>query len=410
MTDVAASEAAAPAPAFRSFAVQAPVFLVAFGHGATHWIAATLYLLLPFIAETLKLSYVETGAIVTSFHVGSTLANVPSGSLVDLTGRRVLFQVIALAVGGLALTAVGLTDRYVALCAFVFVIGATNMLWHPAAISYLSLRLPANRGYALSIHALGANVGDAIAPLAAGALLLTLSWQATAQLNGFVGVGAAALLLVCLGRADRGQAKASNAPAIGDYFRQLSAVLRRREVWSLCLMAGFRTMMQNGLLMFLPLYLANELGLNPFWMGATMMMLQVGGVVAAPVAGIASDRIGRRPVVLAGMMGTTVLVCALAVVPSATAFVFCVSMLGFFMYAMRPVIHSWLMDRSPPELSATLTGAMFGTQAALTTMTPLIGGWLADRYGLASVFYFLAALVLVANALAFAVPRTERGD
>ena len=40
---------------------------------------------------------------------------------------------------------------------------------------------------------------------------------------------------------------------------------------------------------------------------------------------------------------------------------------------------------------------MFGVQAGLSALAPLIGGVIADHYGLGSVFYFLAAIMLAAN-------------
>lgn len=400
----------APSASLATREVQIPVILVSLGHGATHWIAATFYLMLPFITRDLGLSYTEAGLLVTCFYVSSALANVPSGSVVDLTGRRILIQAIALIGGGAGLFFVGVTTSYVALAAAVTLIGATNMLWHPAAISYLSGHLPKNRGYALSIHALGANVGDAVAPVFAGWLMLTMTWHATAEINALSGVIVAALLLLVLNGGDtaaKAQAKATDLRA---YIRNTVTVFRRREVWTLCLMAGVRSMMQGGLLVFLPLYLADEMKLNPFWMGMALMLLQVGGIIAAPIAGVLSDRIGRRPIVLAGMSSTTLLVAALTFISDATVFVMAISVLGFCMYAMRPVIHSWLMDRTPPALAATMTSAMFGTQSTLTALAPPIGGLIADHYGLAAVFYFLAACVLVANALALVVPRSEQGD
>jgi len=173
----------APSASLATREVQIPVILVSLGHGATHWIAATFYLVLPFITRDLGLSYTEAGLLVTCFYVSWALANVPSGSVVDLTGRRILIQAIALVGGSAGLFFVGITTSYVALAAAVTLIGATNMLWHPAAISYLSGHLPKNRGYALSIHALGANVGDAVAPVFAGWLMLTLTWHTTAEIN-----------------------------------------------------------------------------------------------------------------------------------------------------------------------------------------------------------------------------------
>jgi MFS family permease len=398
------------AASLRSVHVQLPVLLVSLGHGATHWIAATFYLVLPFIAGDLGLSYVQAGVLVTCFHVGSTLANFPSGMLVDLTGKRVAIQAAALVLGSLALFGVGAVDAYLALCAVVVVLGASNMLWHPAAISYLSQHLPNNRGYALSIHALGANLGDAVAPVVAGWMLLTLSWHATAELNALSGIAAAAAIAIVLARSDRASQPVSKAIDWRGYGRSLWETLKRRDIWSLCLMSGFRTMSQSGLLVFLPLFLANEMKVDPFTMGITLMLLQLGGVVATPIAGVLSDRIGRRPIVMGGIFATTILVFALPFIGNTTIFVIAVAILGFFMYAVRPVIHSWMMDRAPSHLAASLTSTLFGTQSLLSMIGPVIGGWLADRYGLGSVFYFLAGLVLIANLFALAVPRSEKGD
>jgi predicted MFS family arabinose efflux permease len=50
---------------------------------------------------------------------------------------------------------------------------------------------------------------------------------------------------------------------------------------------------------------------------------------------------------------------------------------------------------------------MFGIQAVLASLTPLIGGVIADTWGLIEVFYFLAALMLLANLIVVLLPRVE---
>ena len=155
---------------------QGPAFLVAGGHCATHWITATIYILLPFIREDLELSYTEIGSLVTIFHAASLAANVGSGAVVDITGHRVLTQVASLVAGGIALILVGLAQGIWLLAALLVTIGLTHNLWHPAAIAYLSRVYPESRGYTLSIHTLGASLGDTISPLVAGLLLLWLPW------------------------------------------------------------------------------------------------------------------------------------------------------------------------------------------------------------------------------------------
>lgn len=399
----------ATAPSLRSFRTQSLVGVVSLGHGATHWASATFFLLLPAISSGLGLDYTKTGLLATAFYVGSMLSNMPSGIVVDLTGWRILYQVLALVLGSAALAALGLTASFAAIWVCLLLLGGANMMWHPAAISYLSIQLPKNRGYSMAMHSLGANIGDAAGPLAAGWLLVSYSWQSTAQINAIPGIVCALLILITLKFNDVHPAAPRRSPP-REYWKGLAELMTDRAQWSFFLMAGCRTMTQAGLLAFLPLYLAHDLGMSPFLMGVTMMVLQLGGMVATPIAGILSDRVGRRPIVLAGMFSTTVMVVAMTFITNQATYVACISLLGFFMYAMRPVIQSWQMDRSPPALLASITSAMFTVQAVMSAAAPLVGGMLADRFGLISVFYFLAASVLVGNGLCLLVPKTEHGD
>ncbi len=384
---------------------QGVVFLVGAGHGGTHWVAATFYLLLPFIITDLKLSYAEAGALVAVFQLAAFAANFGSGLVVDVTGRRVVFQVISLAVGAAALAACAGAQAVWLLIPMVVLMGATNNLWHPPAIAFLSEHYPKHRGYALSIHALGANLGDALAPLAAGALLLWLSWRGTAAVGSLPAFAIALMTLLMLGPKDK-QVHASGSRGLGiaDYVAGLKNLFRDKVIVHLSVMAGFRTMAQHGILVFLPLYLAHVAGMNPLWMGVTVMALQVGGVVASPIAGAWSDRVGRRPVVLAGLTVTTAMIAVLTFIQNDILFIAGVAFLGFAMYAVRPVLHSWMMDLAPKALSGSATSMMFGVQSLFTAVVLAGGGGLADAFGLTVVFYLLAACMLVANVLVYFLP------
>ncbi|MDD9876198.1 MAG: MFS transporter [Magnetovibrio sp.] len=391
---------------------QGPAFLVASGHAATHWILATFYVLLPFITKDLGLSYTEAGGLVTVFHVASFAANAGSGAVVDITGRRVRIQAAALVIGAGAFIGVGMADGVWLLVAMIVIIGVTNNLWHPAAISYLSEKYPANRGYALSVHTLGASLGDTVAPLAAGALLVWFTWPTTATLGSLPVFCVAAALVVLLGgggKRERTGAAGAGAMGFGDYLVGVVGLLKNRAVLGVCVMSAFRSMTQNGLFLFLPLFMVDELGFGSVLLGLALTVLQLGGFIAGPVAGVMSDRIGRQPVVLISMAATTAAVVALAVVGDAWLFVAVIAVLGFALFAVRPVIHSWALDLTPAEMGGSTISLLFGTQSALSALVPVAGGMIADRWGLAVVFYVLAACVLVSTAMAAVLPDPSRG-
>jgi MFS family permease len=383
--------------------------MMGLGHGATHWVAGTFYILLPLLTEDLRLSYTEAGLLVSIFYVSSFAANFGSGVVVDVTGRKVIFQVLSLVIGAGALAVFGVTGLYVILAAMVALIGATNNLWHPPAIAFISERYPEHRGYGLAIHAMGASIGDMIAPAMVGLLLLTFTWQGAAAISTlpvFLVVLVFMFYLMPMDRPAPGTKR--NGIGLSDYFKGLGQLIRRRAVLGLCMMAAFRSMAQVGLVMFLPLYLFDVLKVSPWLMGIAITCMHLGGVIVSPIAGTLSDRIGRRPVVMAGLTATTVIIVALPLIPNATAFVVAVAVLGFVLYAVRPVIHSWMMDLAPAEIGASATSLLFGTQAALSVLMPLIGGAVADAYGLVEVFYVIAAIMLVANLMVVLLPRPEK--
>lgn len=384
---------------------QGTAFLVASGHGATHWIIGIFYVLLPYITATLGLSYAQAGGLVTLFHISAFAANAGSGAVVDIGGRRVLIQCASLVIGAASLMAMGLVYQAVWLIPLVVLIGATNNAWHPAAISYLSQCYPDNRGYALSIHTLGASIGDTIAPVAAGAALVWLSWQGTSSLLSLPVFAIAAVLLIGLKAAGRENGgKGDEGSGLSGYFQAVAALARDRAVIWLCAMAGFRSIAQTGLLVFLPLYLVNVLQVSPVVLGFTVMSMQIGAVIAGPMAGIASDRIGRKPVTLICLTAATLMLGVLTLVEGIELFVATVFLLGLAVFAVRPVIQSWALDLAPEKMSGSVMSLLFGAQSAMSALIPLAGGLIADQWGIAAVFYVLGAAMLIANVIVYFQP------
>jgi predicted MFS family arabinose efflux permease len=171
--------------------------------------------------------------------------------------------------------------------------------------------------------------------------------------------------------------------------------------------SSFRTMTQTALLTFLPVYLANVMGYSPAVVGACLFALQAAGFAAAPVAGHLSDRMGRKNILMSSMISSGVVLVLMAVLGGSPVFIGLIAVLGFFLYATRPVIQAWLLDSTPKNMGGSSIGVLFGAQAIGASLGPLFGGMVADRWGVLATFYFLACTIVIANLLVFWIPKID---
>ena len=401
MSSVAAAQAA-PRRTWKE------LWLITIGHALTHWYPATFYLLLPLIGAELGLSYSQIGLIMTCQYVAAACANVPGGVLVDTVGRKGLLMAVSLFWVGFPYLLIGFTHSYVMLLACVALVGFGNSIWHPTAIPTLGRSYPERRGLALSIHGMGGNVGDAIAPVVVGALLAVFTWRQVVVMNVVPGLVVALLIFAYMGTLRLGAKKhEAQTQTLREYLQGLKALFRNRALVTLSASSSFRTMTQTALMTFLPVFLAHDMGYSPAFVGACLFALQAAGFAAAPVAGHLSDRMGRKQILMTSMASSAVVFALMAFAGGSPLFIGLIAVLGFFLYATRPVIQAWLLEATPKNMGGSSIGVLFGAQAIGGSLGPLLGGMVADRFGLIATFYFLALTIVAANLFVVAVPERK---
>jgi MFS family permease len=403
--------------------------LITLGHSLTHWYPATFYMLLPLIGAELGLSYSQIGFIMTCQYAAGAISNVPGGMLVDMWGRKGQLMALSLFWVGFPYLLMGFSTQYWMFLVCVMLVGVGNNLWHPTAIPLLGRMFPQRKGLALSLHGMGGNVGDALAPLAVGILLTTLSWRQIVMINVIPGAAMSVLLLYFLGamtfapkyaKASKGEGAAqpatttaipnvnSGGQSMGSYMQGLRSLMRTPGLMMLTLSSSFRSMTQGTLLTFLPLYLAKEMHYEVFWVGAVMALLQIAGFIASPIAGHLSDTMGRRTILMTSFGVSGVVLILMTFAGGSIMFVYLIAVLGFFLYAARPIMQAWMLEATPPNMGGTAIGLMFGMQSGAQAIAPILGGIVADRYGLMAAFYLLAATIILANIMVLWIPTAKK--
>jgi MFS family permease len=276
---------------------------------------------------------------------------------------------------------------------------------HPVGNALLSDLYPAERrGFAISAHIAGGNVGTVLVPIVGGAMLLTLGWQTTLALFGVPAV-VMGVLIALLVREDHAayRRRARESGSVGEHLR---TVLGRRDL-RLILGASLVAAGGRGLDIvapFMVLYLSGPLGFDPGTVNLLYALLLVGAVVGPLLAGILSDRFGRRPVLVTYYVLSAVGI--LAFLAAGANLVLLVPLLlpfGTAVFSESPVLQAYLADRATGPMRDMAFAIYFTFAFGIGAFWAFIIGSVVDAWGFPVAFGVMAASYLAAALLLVAV-------
>ncbi len=367
--------------------------LLATGHGSTHWYAGVLSALIPWIREDLGLTYAQIGLLMGARALAGTLGTVVTSIAADLGGRRRSILVGSVLMVAVCYIFIGMATSLLMLIFFGSMAAMASSAWHPPAMSLLGERFPEWRGYALGWHGTGANLGQTISPLLVGAMLSYMSWRATLYVNIWPGLLMGLLLLWLLPMLDDDRL---TRQAKGYWDDLKSGLVYNTVVMKVGVLSILRTMGQQGLQTFLPLYLAESLQFSPALVGVGLAIMTFSGSWLEPLSGLLSDRIGRKPILFISLFLSALMVWGLTLVSGVWLPLLFIGLIGLLHLSLRPIIMAFAMDVTPSSIGASTIGFVFSVNQLFSAFTPPIMGFIADVYDLKTAFYVFAVLTLIA--------------
>jgi MFS family permease len=384
--------------AFRRAGVTLALLSVA--HAAIHAQSALMPLIYPIVIDEFALDAGDVGTFIAITTAVGGLMQLAYGFLTRVVARPVLLaggQALfgaSLVVGGLA-QSVGhlLTALSVAR------IGASPQ--HPVGNAVLSDAYPTERrGFAISAHISGGNVGTILVPFVGGALLLAVGWQTTLALFGIPPL-VIGLLIAFLVREDH-VAYRARARAGGSVLLQAREVAARGDLRRI-LLASLVAAGGRGLDIvapFMVLYLAGPLGFGAETVGLLYGLLLVGAVVGPVLAGMLSDRWGRRRTLITYYLLSAVGIVAFAL--SGANLVLLVPLLlpfGTAVFSESPVLQAYLADRAAGPIRDVAFALYFTMAFGIGAFWAFVIGRIVDAWGFGVAFGVMAASYLVAALL-----------
>jgi len=188
----------------------------------------------------------------------------------------------------------------------------------------------------------------------------------------------------------------------------------RRERWALPIV--FVTMLIDfaGYTLLVPLLpkFANDLGASPFEVGLIVTVYALTQLIFLPMWGWASDRLGRRPVILGSLAGTTFAYAILiyAVHTNSMPIVYLSRVLAGFFAASLGTAQAVVTDLTPPSQRARGMGVLGAAMGVGFVIGPALGGILGqDDVRIPFAFVMVVSFVNFCAA-AFVLPESRPGD
>jgi FSR family fosmidomycin resistance protein-like MFS transporter len=370
------------------------VLTISAGHAVHDTYTAFLAPLLPAFIANLALSKTEAG-LLTVFMQGPSLFQPFIGHLADRVSLRT-FVILAPTVTGVVMSLLGVAPGYAVLALLLIVAGLSSAGLHAVAPVIAGNLSGRSLGRGMGFWMVGGELGRTLGPIVIVSAVSLLGLEGTPWLmiGGFL---ASAALYVRL----KG---VSTQPANGGQGLPWRQALRSMGPLLLPLTGVIvaRLFLIRSLTTFLPTFLSEE-GADLWFAGASLSLLEIGGVVGALLGGAMSDRLGRRLVLCISMLTAPLFTFAFLTTEGWLQFPLLL-MMGFTALSVTPVVMA-LVQESFPENRALANGVYGSLNFVLGAVVVVMLGVIGDLFGLRMAFTASAIITLLGLPLIFLLPR-----
>jgi len=357
-----------------------------------------LYVLLPVWAAEFGLTFALIGLMRTVYSGGMALFQLPAGLLAERWGeRRLLAAGTAVTAAGFVVA--GTAGGFASLLLVLLAAGLGSGVQHPLSSSLVSKAYENGpRRAALGTYNFAGDLGKVAVPATVALGAAAVGWRTASAAYGALGLAAALLVLVVLGRLGAGAPSAAARAAAGG------------AGWGIRDGRGFRAlaavgMIDNGtrtaLLTFLPFVLIAK-GASVAGIGTALALVFAGGAVGKFVCGLLAERVGVIRTVVLTETATALGIVAVVAAPLPVALAI-LPPLGIALNGTSSVLYATVADLVTVDRRSRAYGLYYTLAIGASALAPSVAGVLGDALGPAATLVVIALAVLTTIPLCLAL-------
>ncbi|MGQ9652712.1 MAG: MFS transporter [Thermodesulfobacteriota bacterium] len=377
------------------------LLLLSMGHLITDINQGGLPVLLPFIKESLDLSYTAAGAIIMTSNLTSSTIQPLFGYLSDRWGASWLLPA-GVATACLGFSLVGLAPTYPLILLAVLVSGLGVASFHPEGFKAAQSFTGPRKATGMSFFSVGGNLGFGLGPILAIAAYTWIGLKGT-TLFCIPGLAAAGVLMAALPWLSAPQHGGNSATEKGATKPVAGAMKRPWGALSLLILAvTVRSWVQMGLVAFVPFYFVHVLEGDPLFVGKLLTGFLIAGAVGTLVGAPIADRLGHKRFFITTMLMLVPLLTLF--LQSTGAWLFWILCLAGGVLVSTFSVTVVMAQQMLPDRLGMASGLMVGFAIGAGGIGAAVLGSVADIWGVLKVLQITSLLPALAAFMALLIP------
>jgi FSR family fosmidomycin resistance protein-like MFS transporter len=376
--------------------LKALVLLIA-GHFITDINTGALPAFLPFLKESLSLSYTMTASIILIFNVTSSVIQPIFGYFSDRWSARWLLPAGCF-IASLGMALLGFAASYVWIFFFAALSGLGQGSYHPEGFKTVHFLGGEKKASVISFFLVGGSLG-----LSFGPLMVTLFFKHFGLKGSllFLPPGVAMTIIFLITpywkvKTDSLIRKTKSSKTSGFSWQEFSPIAL------LLLAVVLRSTTQLGIQTFVPFYLIDTLKQDPLIVGKYLSTFLLMGTIGSVAGGPLADRYSYKKTVLFSL-GLASLFLHLFFYMNRTESLISFAIAGFFLNISNPITMAMGQSYMPQNLGM-VSGLILGLAMGVGGIGTTILGWVADQQSLSLALQIIFILPISGLLIFLFVP------
>jgi DHA1 family multidrug resistance protein-like MFS transporter len=352
---------------------------------------------LPLLIRSMGVPLSTVGYIAAASTIVGIVVSFPAGMLSDIIGRRRLMLIAAVVFATAPFLYLLVAAPWQLVLVRVYH-GLATAILGPVALAAVADTFDKNRGERMGWYSSATMVGRFLAPTVGGLLIFGEDFHWVYLADGFAGILAlVAVVTLPIASASSESWREAFGQQRARYGQEIRSTLRHLGILATAGVEAVQYFAFGALETFLPIYLNEQLG-YPAWKIGLLFTAQIlAATVTKPVVGRLSDRYGRVPMIVSGLILGGITTGTMVLSSDYFAIMILMAFFGLGLATVTASTAALVADLSPSPGRGGALGILSSIMDVGQASGPIVTGILVSAYSYSVAFGSVGVLLIVVS-------------